>query len=93
MLKKAYLEKFPVGVETFTVTTSADEEIQYNVDACKKDMMRVGITVINEEDSAIQKVFELYLKWQYDFMGEGERYEKAYKGMRNGLSLCGEYNV
>ena len=68
-----------------------NEEIQYNVDACKKDMMRVGITVINEEDSAIQKVFELYLKWQYDFMGEGERYEKAYKGMRNGLSLCGEY--
>ena len=56
-------------------------------------MMRVGISVINEEDSAIQKVFELYLKWQYDFMGEGERYEKAYKGMRNGLSLCGEYNV
>ena len=30
-----------------------DEEIQYNVDACKKDMMRVGITVINEEDYAI----------------------------------------
>jgi hypothetical protein len=23
VLKKAYLEKFPVGVETFTVTTSA----------------------------------------------------------------------
>ena len=41
-----------------------DEEIQYNVDACKRDMERVGITVINEEDSAIQKVFELYLKWQ-----------------------------
>ena len=70
-----------------------DEEIQYNVDACKRDMERVGITVINEEDSAIQKVFELYLKWQYDFMGEGERYEKAYKGMRNGLSLCGEYHI
>ena len=70
-----------------------DEEIQYNEDACKKDMMRVGITVINEEDSAIQKVFELYLKCQYDFNGAGERYEKAYKGMRNGLSLCGEYHV
>ena len=70
-----------------------DEVIKYNVDACKKDMMRVGIPVINEEDSAIQKVFELYLKWQYDFMGEGELYEKAYKGMRNGLSLCGEYHV
>lgn len=70
-----------------------DEEILFNVDACKRDMERVGISVINEEDAAIQKAFELYLKWQYDFMGEGERYEKAYKGLRNGLSLCGEYHV
>nr|WP_294682472.1 DNA-packaging protein [uncultured Anaerotignum sp.] len=70
-----------------------DEEIRFNIDVCKKDLNRVGIVRIDDTDPIIRKVTELYLKWQYDFMGEGERYEKAYKGMRNGLSLCGEYNV
>lgn len=70
-----------------------DSDIQYNIEACKGDMNRVGIIYMDDSDPVIHKAIELYLKWQYDFMAEGERYEKAYKDMRNGLSLCGDYNV
>lgn len=70
-----------------------DENIKLDIEACKRDMERVGITYLDESDPIIHKVIELYLKWQYDFLAEGERYEKAYKEMRDGLSLCGDYHV
>lgn len=70
-----------------------NDDIQSNVEACKKDMERVGITKTDDTDPLIHKVIELFLKWQYNFMGEGEKYERAYKEMRDGLSLCGEYHV
>lgn len=70
-----------------------NDDIQSNVEACKKDMERVGIAKTDDTDPLIHKVIELFLKWQYNFMGEGEKYERAYKEMRDGLSLCGEYHV
>lgn len=69
-----------------------DEEIEANILACKKDMERVGITKTDDADPIIHKLIELYLKGQFNFMAEGETFEKAYREMRNGLSLCGDYN-
>lgn len=70
-----------------------DENILLDIEACKRDMERVGVNYLDESDPIIHKVIELYLKWQYDFLAEGERYERAYKEMRDGLSLCGDYHV
>lgn len=69
-----------------------DEDLQANINACKKDMERVGITKTDDADPIIHKVIELYLKGQYNFMAEGEKFDQAYQEMRNGLSLCGDYN-
>ncbi|MCI5680173.1 MAG: hypothetical protein MR278_09425 [Bacteroidales bacterium] len=69
-----------------------NNDIQSNIEACKKDMERVGITGMDDTDPLIHKAIELFLKWQYNFMAEGEKYERAYKEMRDGLSLCGDYN-
>ena len=51
-----------------------------------------GIAACREpEDKLIQKACELYCKWQFDFDGKGERFERAYEGLRDFLSLGGEY--
>ena len=69
-----------------------DDDIKANVEACKKDMERVGIVKTNDTDPIIHKLVELWLKWQYNYMAEGEKFKKAYEEMRDGLSLCGDYH-
>mgnify|MGYP003293199265 CR=1 FL=1 len=78
-----------------------DQEILENIESCMLDMERVGIQpflVENEEidrcklkDKLVEKAAELYCKWQEDFQGKAERYEKAYNSLRDSLSLCDEY--
>lgn len=70
-----------------------DSDIQGNIDACLLDLKRVGIPNPDEENALIYKAVEIYCKWQYDFGGKGDRYEQAYKSLRVGLALCGDYNV
>lgn len=78
-----------------------DQEILENIESSALDMERVGIQpflIENGEvdrskfkDKLIEKAAELYCKWQEDFQGKGERYEKAYNSLRDALSLCGDY--
>lgn len=70
-----------------------DDDIQGNIDACLLDLKRVGVLNPDTTDALILKAVEMYCKWQYDFDGKGERYEKAYVNLRIGLGLCGDYNV
>ena len=69
-----------------------DDDIKANVEACKKDMERVGIVKTNDTDPIIHNLIELYLMWQYNYMAEGDKFKQAYEEMRDGLSLCGDYN-
>lgn len=78
-----------------------DQEILENIESSIFDMKRVGIqpfSIENEEidqsklkDKLVEKAAELYCKWQADFQGKAERYEKAYNSLRDALSLCGDY--
>lgn len=70
-----------------------DTEITMFKDACLNDLERVGIVEIDETDEVIKTLCVLYLKWQYNFEGEADRYRKAYEMMRDGYSMCGDYNV
>ena len=33
----------------------------------------------------------MYLRWQENYNGEAERYEKAYQGVKIAMALAGEY--
>lgn len=44
------------------------------------------------DDPLINKALELYCKWQEDFQGKGDQYEKSYNSLKNSLALCGDYN-
>lgn len=67
-----------------------DEDIQDNIEACKLDLKRVGIDV-NKSDVLLEKAIKLFLRWQYNFENQADRYRNAYESLRNALSLCEDY--
>ena len=57
-----------------------DADIQRNIDACFLDLERVGVD--SSLDSALLiRACELFCKWQYDYCGKGERYQKNYESI------------
>ena len=78
-----------------------DQEILGNIESSILDMERVGIQpfrIVDQEidrselkDKLVEKAAELYCKWQNEFQGKGEQYEKAYNSLRDALRLCEDY--
>lgn len=87
------LDKIKVAMRIFH--TMLDTDITSNIDACMLDLQRVGISkekaVPDSPDALIQKAAELYCKWQYDFNGKGDQFQKAFENLRDALSLCEDY--
>lgn len=72
--------------------TALDEDIESNITICKADLELAGV-YCKDGDALSQKACELYVKWQYDYLGKGEQFEKAYKNLKDALALSGDYNV
>lgn len=68
-----------------------DNDIQNNIDACIQDLKLAG--VIAKEDALSEKACELYIKWQYDYLGKGVQFENAYQNLKIAMALSGEYHV
>lgn len=83
-----------------------DDAIKDDINAALSDLERVGVlpfkymdgAVVEDEDGykvlkdeLIRKAIEFYLKWQYDYMGQADKWEKAYEKLRDALSLSEEY--
>lgn len=45
-----------------------------------------------KQDALLNKAFELYCKWQEDFQGKAEQYEKCYKSLKDAMALSGDYH-
>lgn len=77
-----------------------DNAILDDIEAGALDLKIAGVlpwVIINEKcalkkDPLLYKALELYCKWQEDFQGKGEMYEKSYKNLKDALALCGDYN-
>lgn len=67
-----------------------DEDIKDNIEACRLDLKRIGIDV-NKSDVLLEKAIKLYIRWQYNFENQADRYRNAYESLRNALSLCEDY--
>ena len=72
--------------------TKLDTDIQESIDACKLDLGRVGVRQAKDTDPLIVQAIKLFCKWQYNFQGQADRYERAYSGLRDSMALCGDYN-
>ena len=67
-----------------------NSDIEANIEACKLDMDRVGID-ITKMDALMEKAIKLYLRCQYNFENQADRYCNAYNHLRNALSLSKKY--
>lgn len=72
-----------------------DDQLTADISSALEDMRRVGVTsaVDNAESSLVRKCVELYVKWQQDYLGDAERFEKNYERLRDSLSQGSDYNA
>lgn len=70
-----------------------DDEITDMILAAKKDLERVGIINIADDDPLIIQAVKLYCKWNFNYESDAQRYETAYTSMKQSLSMSGDYNV
>ncbi len=75
--------------------SSLDDDIEDNIEICLLLLKGAGISEekvgADTQDKLIYKTCELYCKWQFNFEGQAERYQRAYEGLRDFLSLGGDY--
>lgn len=69
-----------------------NETILEDIEICKMDLSVAGV-YCNDDDKLLQKACELYIKWQNNYLGKGEQFEKAYRSLKDAMALCGDYNV
>jgi len=79
-----------------------DDEINDTINACYRDMNRVGISVYTqtgtikkniETDPLIISCQKMYARAQFNYENSSERYMSAYEKCRDGIALCGDYNA
>lgn len=74
-------------------TESRDDEIRQTIEACLVDLSIGGVAKINTDDSAIQQCIKLYLKAQFGYDSNAEKFAKGYEFMKAALALSGDYNT
>lgn len=67
-----------------------DAEIQPLIDACMRDMGRVGVKA-NDTDPLTRQAVALYCKANFGFSNDSERYQRAYEALRDSMALSGDY--
>ena len=80
------------GKSAVRITNSRlDQEVQDTMDAALLDLGTAGVVAV--DDALVDAAVRQYLRWQFDYMGKGEQYQRAYNDLKSALSLIPEYNV
>ena len=71
-----------------------EQELLSDIFSALEDMRRVGVTAANNDTTSplMIKCVELYVKWQIDYLGQAERFQKHYERLRDSLSQGSDYN-
>lgn len=73
-------------------TTSVDDEIRQVMEACLIDLKNGGVAVRNTDDPTIQQAMKLFLKAQFGYDANAERFVQSYEFLKASLALSGDYN-
>lgn len=75
-------------------TATFDDEIKIYINSCKNDLILGGVQEdnITDDDDSIKTTVIAYCKWQLNFQGQGEKWEKIYKNLKASLVLDSRYN-
>ena len=75
-------------------TTAFDTlEITPLISACKLDLKLAGVNVVDEADPLIVRAVTLYIKGNFGYSNDSEKFQKAYEMLKNSLALAGDYNT
>ena len=71
-----------------------DDEINVYIQSCKNDLILGGVAEekMVDADDSIQATAIAYCKWQLNFQGQGEKWEKIYKSLRTSIVLDSRYH-
>ena len=86
------LEKIKLACRYRTATF--DDEINLYIQSCKNDLILGGVNAekIVDTDESIITTAIAYCKWQLNFQGQGERWEKIYKNLKTSLALDSRFH-
>ena len=73
-------------------TTSRDDEIRQVIDACLIDLSNGGVKKLDESDAMIKQAIKLYLKSQFGYDAQAEKFSQAYEYLKYSLELSSDYN-
>lgn len=68
-----------------------DGELVPLIEACKADLKLHGVCRIEESDPLIARAIVLYCKAEFGYDDMGERFARAYEGLRDSMELSGDY--
>lgn len=67
-----------------------DGDILENINAARLDMKRLGVDADLDND-LVKKAIKLYVRWQYNFENQADRYMNAYQDMILVMSMAKDY--
>lgn len=70
-----------------------DEEIKAVALACKSDLRNGGVNVLIDTDPLLKQAVKLYVRWYFNYQGNGTKWLEAYTGLKNSMCLSGDYNA
>lgn len=75
------------------VNDKVNGEYQEMIDACKNELIRLGISAekVIAEDTEVTQACKLYVHWMTDYEGKGSQWGVMYANYVNALSLHVEY--
>lgn len=63
-----------------------DEEVTDEIEACKADLKRRGVDVIDEENPLVRKAVKLYVKAGFGFSADQNKYMDMYEKLANSMA-------
>lgn len=62
------------------------------ISAAKTELSLAGVKKIDDTDPLVERAVILYCKANFGYESDSEKFEKAFKGLRDAISLCNDYN-
>ncbi len=68
-----------------------EDEILPMVEACKADMRISGVNKLDEADPLVRQAIKLYVKANFGYADNSEKFQRDFEGLRDSMALSGEY--
>lgn len=86
-------EKMRAALRISSTSDKITEEINDCIAACKKDLQDVGVKRLDETDALIVRAITLYVKAEFGFNGNAEKFHNSYESLKVHLSMSSKYNT